>query len=302
MVRMCGFSRSDIIRELAKHITDPLRLSSAANAVLKSEAIVKIKGGAKPLLTTLEFQDLKSSMLTEARAMASQKGFRVSSKNIRDAIRKQNAELNKLLGAQLSDEQTAAIKHILGQRKMCNVVGLAGSGKSTMLSGARDAWTRQGYNVRGAALSGKAADGLQEASGIESRTLASLQHSWKNGFGLLEPNDVLIIDEAGMIGTRQLQYFINEAANRGAKLVLVGDPEQLQPINAGTPFRKIIDQIDNAKLTEIRRQSEEWQRQASLDFAENRTDAALKAYVDHGAVETSACIPSAPMGLCSVIA
>ncbi|MBL4767543.1 MAG: AAA family ATPase [Rhodobacteraceae bacterium] len=157
-----------------------------------------------------------------------------------------------------------------------------------MLFAANEAWTQQGYRVRGAALSGKAADGLQESSGIKSRTLASLELSWKNGFSLLEPNDVLVIDEAGMIGTRQLQRFVEETDSRGAKLVLVGDPEQLQPINAGTPFREIKENIDHVELTEIRRQKDAWQRQASLDFAQDRTDAALKAYADHGAVETSA--------------
>ena len=282
------FSRSDIVRGLANYITDPLRLSSAVDAVLKSSDLIKIEGGAKSLFTTKELRQLKSSMLAKAGAMASQKCIGVSSRNIRTAIRRQNAELSKLHGASLSVEQTKAIKHILGQRQMSNVVGLAGSGKSTMLSAANDAWTLQGYRVRGAALSGKAADSLQEASGIESRTLASLELSWKNGFGLLEPNDVLVIDEAGMIGTRQLKRFVDEAKRCGAKLVLVGDPEQLQPINAGTPFREIIDKVDNVELTEIRRQTEDWQKQASLDFAQDRVDLALKAYADHGAVETSA--------------
>ena len=282
------FSRNDIVRGLANYVTDPLHLSAAADEVLRSDELIKIEGGAKPLYTTKELRDLTSSMLDKARAMASQKSFGVSSANIRKALRNQNAELRKQYDARLSDEQTKAIKHILGNRHMSNVVGLAGSGKSTMLCAANEAWTQQGYRVRGVALSGKAADGLQESSGIESRTLASLELSWKNGFSLLEPNDVLVIDEAGMIGTRQLQRFVNEADRCGAKLVLVGDPEQLQPINAGNPFREIKNNIEHAELTEIRRQKDEWQRQASLDFAQDRSEAALETYADHGAVETSA--------------
>ena len=282
------FSRNDIVRGLANYITDPLHLSSAADEVLRSDELIKIEVGTKTLYSTKELRDLKSPMLSKAAAMASHKSFGVSPANIRNALQKQNAKLKKRHGASLSNEQTKAIKHILGQRRISNVVGLAGSGKSTMLTAAKEAWALQGYRIRGAALSGKAADGLQEASGIESRTLASLEHSWKNGFSLLEPNDVLVIDEAGMIGTRQLQRFVNEAEKRGAKLVLVGDPEQLQPINAGTPFREVLDKIDHAELTEIRRQKDTWQRQASFDFAQNHPEAALKAYADHGAVEISA--------------
>lgn len=282
------FSRNDILRALADYISDPLALGPAADTVLKSNDVVKIEVGTKPLFTTQEFVDLKSSMLQSAASLQSRKSFVVSKRHIRSALQRQNAELEKRHGASLSDEQTKAIKHVLAATQMSNVVGLAGSGKSTMLSAANEAWTLQGYRVRGAALSGKAADGLQEASGIESRTLASLELSWKNGFNLLEPNDVLVIDEVGMIGTKQLNRFIEEAKTRGAKIVLVGDPQQLQPINAGTPFREITNNIAHAELTEIRRQNEEWQRRASLDFARGRTDKALKAYADPGAVEASA--------------
>ena len=177
--------------------------------------------------------------------------------------------------------------HMLGNNQLSVVVGLAGTGKSTMLAAAKEAWTKQGYNVRGATLSGKAADGLQDASGIPSRTLASLEMSWKNGNCMLQLNDVLVIDEAGMVGTRQMARFVEAAKQNGAKLVLVGDPEQLQPINAGTPFRDITKLTEPAKLTEIRRQKFDWQRQASRDLAQDRTAEALKAYADHGAVETT---------------
>lgn len=281
------FSRNDIVRGLAKFIDDPLRISTAADDVLKSNKLVKVRDGSKPIYTTREVEDLNASMEAQARTMSARKSFGVSAQNIQSAIRRQNAVLKKSAGASLSDEQVQAIKHVLGRSQMNSVVGFAGSGKSTMFAAANEAWSKQGYRVRGATLSGKAADSLQEASGIQSRTLASLEMSWKNGYSLLEPNDVLVIDEAGMIGTRQMKRFVDEAERRGAKLVLVGDPEQLQPIKAGTPFRAICSKIGGAELTELRRQKDEWQRQASRDFAQNRADVALKAYEDHGAIEAS---------------
>ena len=281
------FSRNDIVRGLAKFIDDPLRLSTVAGAVLKSNKLVKVRDGSKPLYTTSEVEDLNASMEAQARTMSARKSFGVSAQNTQSAIRRQNVLLKKSAGASLSDEQVQAIKHVLGLSQLNSVVGFAGSGKSTMLAAANEAWSKQGYRVRGATLSGKAADSLQEASGIQSRTLASLEMSWRNGYSLLEPNDVLVIDEAGMIGTRQMKRFVDEAAKRRAKLVLIGDPEQLQPIKAGMPFRVINDQIGGAELTEIRRQKDDWQRQASRDFAQNRTEAALKAYEAHGAIETS---------------
>ena len=110
-----------------------------------------------------------------------------------------------------------------------------------MLKTAKAAWERQGLRVRGAALAGKAAEGLQKDAGIESRTIASLEWAWAQGRDRLGPRDVLVIDEAGMIGSRQLGRVLAEARKAGAKVVLVGDAQQLQPIEAGAPFRAIVE-------------------------------------------------------------
>ena len=84
-----------------------------------------------------------------------------------------------------------------------------------------------GYTVRGAALSGIAAEALEGGSGINSRTIASLEHAWGQGREQLTKRDVLVIDEAGMVGSRQMERVLSHAAEAGAKVVLVGDPEQL---------------------------------------------------------------------------
>src|SRR3546814_2515387 len=88
-----------------------------------------------------------------------------------------------------------------------------------MLGVARDEWVRAGYTVRGAALSGIAAEGLEGGSGIASRTIASLEYQWGQGREQLGPRDVLVIDEAGMIGTRQMERVLGEAERAGAKVV-----------------------------------------------------------------------------------
>lgn len=190
-------------------------------------------------------------------------------------------------GLVLSGEQRDAFDHVTGDRGLASVVGYAGSGKSAMLGVAREAWERQGYTVRGAALSGIAAENLEGGSGIQSRTIASLEHAWGQGREQLGPRDVLVVDEAGMIGSRQMERVLSQARDAGAKIVMVGDPEQLQAIEAGAAFRSVTERHGAAEITEIRRQREDWQRDATRALATGRTGEAIHAYDGKGMVHAT---------------
>jgi len=187
-------------------------------------------------------------------------------------------------GMVLSSEQRSAFDHVTKGQGISVVVGYAGTGKSAMLGVAREAWESAGYTVRGAALSGIAAENLEGGSGIGSRTIASLEHQWKQDRELLTSRDVLVIDEAGMVGTRQMERVIAEAEKRGAKVVLVGDPEQLQAIEAGAAFRSVAERHGSVEITDIRRQREDWQRTATRQLATERTAEAVRDYEEHGHV------------------
>jgi Ti-type conjugative transfer relaxase TraA len=187
-------------------------------------------------------------------------------------------------GLVLSGEQADALEHVTDRHDLSIVVGHAGTGKSAMLGVAREAWETAGYQVRGVTLSGIAAENLESGSGIASRTIASLEHGWGQGRDLLTTRDVLVIDEAGMVGTRQLERVLSHATEAGAKVVLVGDPQQLQAIEAGAAFRSIHQRHGGAEIGEVRRQGEHWQRDATRYLATGRTGHALQAYRSHGMV------------------
>jgi len=288
-----AFTRADILRALVQYIPDPTNLRMAADEALRSPDLVEVSAGAECRYSTQEFLSIKATLAANARTMASTSGVSASREHTEGAIATENAVLQKTAGASLSAEQETAIRHVLTSGQLSCVIGLAGAGKSTMLSAARHAWEKQGFEVIGAALSGKAADGLETASGIESRTLASLEYSWKNGYSLLTRNSVLVIDEAGMVGTKQLARFVSAAKKSGATLILVGDPEQLQPIQAGRPFKDIAREFGAARLTEIRRQRQEWQRLASINLAEGRCADAIETYRQQGFVSTAIDRPEA---------
>jgi len=190
-------------------------------------------------------------------------------------------------GLALGEEQKTAVGRLLAGSDLANVTGYAGTGKSAVLGLARDGWERAGYRVRGAALSGIAAENLESGSGIASRTIASLEHQWGQGRELLTDRDVLVIDEAGMIGTRQMERVISEVEKRGAKVVLVGDVEQLQAIEAGAAFRSITERHGSAEITTVRRQNLDWQRDATRHLATERTGQAIAAYDEAGHVHAA---------------
>lgn len=185
--------------------------------------------------------------------------------------------------ASLTAEQRAALVHVTQRTgDLAVVAGYAGAGKSTMLRAAREVWEAAGYRVRGVALAGKAAEELDKLSGIPSRTVASWEWAQKRGQDGLRAGDVLVLDEASMVGTRMMGRLLEAAAQAGAKLVLVGDVEQLPAIEAGAPLRAMAAQAGEARLHCICRQATPWMRQATLQLAQNETAAALQAYDQAG--------------------
>ncbi len=307
------FDRHDVARALHRYIDDMQGFRNAFAAVMASPALVELQpeqNGELARYSTREMLEIEHAMAAHAERMAQSSSHGVHRHYVDQALSLQDDAIRARTAASLSgkveggdmllvdreraiersglsEEQRVAVQHITGREQVAAVIGFAGAGKSTMLAAARDAWERQGYKVHGAALAGKAAEGLEESSGIPSRTLASWEYGWQAGRGQLGKGDVLVIDEAGMVGSRQLARFVMEAEARGAKLVFVGDHEQLQAIGAGSPFRAIAERVGAVELSEIRRQNEGWQREASIAFATHRTGEGLAAYADRGTVNFS---------------
>lgn len=291
------FDRRDVAQALHRYIDDAESFQVALAKVMASPALVELQAEdpqglrdeqgrrTEAKYSTREIVSLENAMAASADRMAASGGFGVAGRRVEGAI-----AAHARGGIRLTDEQHAAVRHVAGSERIAAVVGLAGAGKSTMLAAARTAWEAEGYRVQGAALAGKAAEGLEESSGIPSRTLASWERGWERGFDQLTARDVFVIDEAGMVGSKQLSRFIQEADRAGAKVVLVGDPEQLQPIGPGAAFRAIAERVGFVELEEVRRQREDWQRAASIDFGRHRTAAGLASYAERGAVrfETTA--------------
>lgn len=275
------FTDHDLARFIHRHSDDADQFALALSAVKTSPELVALgkDGAGRERFSTRDMLATEQRLERSAERLAARGGHKVSpaSKGLGLAAGEGRART-------LGGSQRDAFEHITKPGDISLVVGYAGTGKSTMLGSARVAWEAQGYQVRGAALSGIAAEGLEGGSGISSRTIASLEHGWARGRDALTSRDVLVIDEAGMIGSRQMERVLAHAEQAGAKVVLVGDAEQLQAIEAGAAFRALTERHGAAEITEIRRQHEEWQREATRELATGRTGAALDRYEAAGMV------------------
>ena len=164
------------------------------------------------------------------------------------------------------------------------VVGKAGAGKTYALDAARAAWQRAGFSVQGVALSAQAAAELEAGSGIASCTLARIGLALRRGELFLSSRDVVVLDEAGMVGSRALQELLFWADLGHAKVGLVGDQRQLPEIEAGGMLRVLAQRLGAVTLQANRRQREGWERVALDELRHGEPAAALAAYADHGRV------------------
>ena len=269
------FTRRDMAMFAHRHSDGIDQFNEVMGAMRGSPDLVELgqDGRGEDRFTTREMIEAEQRLHRAAKMMAERERHDVNEADRQAALAR--AEQRGLV---LSGEQAEALAHVTDGRDLGIVVGYAGTGKSAMLGVAREAWEAAGYEVRGVALSGIAAENLESGSGISSRTIASMEHGWQNGRDMLTSRDVLVIDEAGMVGTRQLERVLSHAAEAGAKVVLVGDPQQLQSIEAGAAFRSIHDRHGGVEIHEVRRQREDWQRDATRDLANGRTGDAIAAY------------------------
>ncbi|MEX2309828.1 MAG: MobF family relaxase [Pirellulales bacterium] len=270
-----------------------------------------------PIITTDGFSRFASTkvlkqeikMLNVLRQLHNREGSHVDDKT-----------LDKVLVAHdhLNEEQQAAVKHITQSDKAIRIVqGYAGTGKTTMLRTAVQAWQTAGYNIVGACFTGAAADTLQDEIGVPcdtiNMTLADFKEDafdtlrrWgrhtakqmiraaqkKKTYRRKKPQrpsinnkTIVLLDEAGMINTRHMLMLMEWVQKHGATLVLTGDAAQLPAVEGGSPFLSLSKRVGYAEMTQIRRQKDEWARAAALHMARGEIAEALALYDKRGLVK-----------------
>ncbi|MGI8806971.1 MAG: MobF family relaxase [Acidimicrobiales bacterium] len=211
----------------------------------------------------------------------------VSADDARSAVDRAEAGL----GHPLTAGQREAIKAVCTSgRGIELVVGIAGSGKTTALAAARDAFEAAGYQVVGTSTSGQAARTLSREAGIDSRTLASLNWRIAHDRLRLSPRHVAVLDEAAMSDDAALGAFLEAARATGTKVVMVGDPRQLSSVSPGGGFEAVVRRFGGAVhvLAENVRQVVPGERAALAQLRSGKVDEAVAWYAGAGRIAVSA--------------
>lgn len=281
------FREQDIVRLIAvKAQTSDFDREAMLNELKESNKILPLSpySDGQKRYTSKEMWRIEQGILEKALAGKSDISHQLQDKLIEDEI----AGVAVKKGFELNQEQADAVRHITMEAGVLACIeGMAGTGKTTVLETINTAYTKAGFQVIGCALSGKAAEGLEEGSGISSSTIHSLLYKLDQKEILLSSRSVIVIDEAGMVGSRLYNEIITHTSNAGAKLVLVGDYRQLQPIDAGGMFKQIALHVGSAELVEIRRQKEDWHKEAIHHIVSGEASQAISAFQARGLLHVS---------------
>ena len=251
------FTHQDMARFVNRHTVGAAQFQQVYEKVKDSDHLLYLgmDDHNRERFTTREVLAIETQMLECVRKLQRQ------SHAVSEATK-----LHALTLKELTEEHRLAFEYLTALGNLKCLVGYAGTGKSYLLGLVREAWEGQGYNVLGATFSSIAAENLTASCGIESRMLAVYFYYWDKGEQLLTGNDILVIDEAGMIGLKQMAQVLEQVEKHHAKVVLVGDPEQLQAIEVGAAFRAISGRLGYVELTDICRQRENWQKRGQSGY------------------------------------
>ncbi len=169
------------------------------------------------------------------------------------------AAQEKEQGFKFSDGQKAAVELALtSQDRHLGVVGSSGAGKTTSMKVIVREYQQAGYKVIGVTPTGKARRELVGANCDKTITLADalLRKPSLDEVGKPSEKIIYVMDEAGMVSSRDFDRFYKRADQENARTLVVGDPYQIESVEAGTPFAQLLetDSISHVKIDEVQRQ------------------------------------------------
>ena len=200
---------------------------------------------ARAKVTTALHRDQEEELVRLARAAAADRRGALGAGELDAALARTRIAL--------SAEQERAARALGEGGRLAVAVGAAGVGKTTLLRPLVDAWAAGGREVWGAALAWRQAGALEEA-GIPKERLRALQpllDGLRDGSVQPARDAVVVVDELGQVGTRQLLDLLRAQAEHGFRVVAVGDERQCQSIEAGPVIGLLREALGERAIPEV---------------------------------------------------
>ena len=193
---------------------------------------------------------LEQAVRDMAEAMAADTGHALPEEAVKEKV-----EILLEQGYPLSQEQSLAIRHatIRGGR-VAVIEGAAGSGKTTTLRPITDLHKEHGYEIVPTAVAWRTAVALGDDCDARAYCVDKLLKLAAKGQVEIGRNTLIVVDEAGMLSTRQAHHILQLSERHGAKVVFAGDTRQQQPVEAGPGLRLVRDVAGSIRVDRIRRQ------------------------------------------------
>lgn len=276
------FRAADVDALLASHGIEGERRETLRAAVLNHPTVVRaVRPNGARAFTTLATLEREGALLGLADRMAGDaKGAALPAAVT--AEERRIAKKSERSGKPDADV-LAAVAEVAAPGRLKIIAGGPGTGKSAALKAAARVFARSGVPVVGLGPHARCVADLR-ANGVPAQGLTELLTDLDGGRTTLPRGAVVLLDEAGMIGTRQMLALLRHADTVAAKVVLVGDHRQLPPLEAGTPFATLLASLPHVEMTRIRRQIDEADRTASQAMRDGRMLEALSSYDARGRV------------------
>jgi len=259
-----SFTREAVVSE-RKLLTEALKRGLGSVTVegvqreLFRRPLIRGEHGGQAMATTREMKAAEDSLITFAREG-------------RGRFRPLGDPDRPIARAWLKDDQKAAVRHLLGSRDAVTIVrGAAGTGKTTMEQEIGEALLQVGVPVSALAQSTGAVEELRNEAGFAgAATIAHFFRDTRMQAGI--QGGVILVDEASLVGTRDMRRLFDIAAEQGARIALVGDKRQHRSVSAGEPLKLLEERagLRVAEVSEIIRQQGDY-RKAAKALADGET-------------------------------
>lgn len=223
------FTGQDLAQFLRSRTEDRAQFDAALAATMASSELVALppEDGKPVRFTSRDMLEAEKSLLKRVAAMITRRGH--------------GLEPGEAPRHSLTEDQRRAFDYMVAEGDLKALAASANGGMSAPLSAAREVWEAQGLNVTGIAVSRMGVEVLQSSSGIHAYTLDAQEREWQEGRDPWTAKHVVVVDEAEMIGLKQLERVLAVADKARSKVVLLGDSRQLEAMGFNSPLRTILD-------------------------------------------------------------